>query len=393
MSRKLTVRGVAAARTPGFHADGDGLFLKISPGGGKSWVVRLTLKGKRLSLGLGPVDLLGLAEARQRAVEWRRLARQGLDPRKASEAAQRTLRAAVEDFHVAHSATWAPGHAARWLNSLEREVLPTLGALEITEIGPGDILQVLRPLWTAKPDTAGRILQRIGAVYEAEMAAGRYRGLAPPTAGLRRALPRVRPTVEHRPALDWRQVPALYAGLCERQGVAAAALRFLILTACRSGEVRGARWAEIEADTWTIPASRMKARQAHTVPLSAEALAVLAAVRGLGHELIFPAPAAVRNGAQHGAQRPLSFNAFARYLPRGEDRATAHGFRTSFRTWCGDHRVDREVAELCLAHRIGSAVEQAYARGDLLRHRRAVMERWARHVTGQTSAEVVELAR
>lgn len=137
---------MAAARAPGFYAYGDGLFLKISPGGGKSWVVRLTLKGKRLSLGLGPVDLLGLAEARTRAVEWRRLAREGQDPRRVGEASRRTLRAATREFHAAQSPGWAQSHASRWLSSMERDILPKIGDLPVAEIGPGDILQVLRPL-------------------------------------------------------------------------------------------------------------------------------------------------------------------------------------------------------------------------------------------------------
>lgn len=213
-----------------------------------------------------------------------------------------------------------------------------------------------------------------------------------PTAGRRRALPKVRTDTEHFEAMPWQDVPGLFRRLSDRTSVTAAALQFIILTAARSGEVRGARWAEIdtEARLWTTPAERMKARREHVVPLSPAALGVIERVRGLSPELVFPSP---QRKPGRTTDSPLSSVAFDRLLRQRMqvEGATAHGFRTSFRSWCGDQGVDREVAELNLAHRIGNEVEQAYSRSDLIERRRVVMARWADHVTGAAGAKVVQL--
>lgn len=193
------------------------------------------------------------------------------------------------------------------------------------------------------------------------------------------------------PAMPWQDVPEFYARLMQRESVSAAALASSILTSCRPGEARGALWSEIQAKTWTIPPERMKARRAHVVPLTDPALAVLDRMQGLSPELVFVSP---QRGRREHTNKPLSNMAIDALLRRmGITEATPHGFRTSFRTWCGDHGVDRELAELSLAHRIGSSVEQAYSRGDLLDRRRAVMARWADHVTGNEPQRVVALRR
>ncbi len=294
-------------------------------------------------------------------------------------------------FWRAHEATWSPGHAARWWSQIERHILVRIGSKHVGDVSSVALLELIGPLWNGQHETAKRLLQRIGAVYEHITAAGLYGGQNP-TTGLRRALPKVRARVEHFDAMPWAEVPRFFSRLGEGGSVTALAMQFLILTACRSGEVRGARWDEVDQDamTWTMPAARMKARRDHIVPLSTPALSLLKRTEGLSPELLFPSPH--RLGSKDETEKPLSSVAFDRLLGRMKvESATPHGFRTSFRTWCGDHGVDREVAELCLAHRIGNEVEQAYARSDLLHRRRIVMDQWARHVTGSDAGKIVEL--
>jgi integrase len=255
---------------------------------------------------------------------------------------------------------------------------------------PGELLELLGPMWAEKHETGKRLVQRVGAVFDFAAGAGIWQG-PNPTQGLRRALPKVRAQVENFAAMPWQDVPTLWGAMSDTS-MTARALGFLILTAARPGEVRGARWAEIdrEAGLWTIPAERMKGREAHTVPLAPPAVALLRAVEGYGDELVFPSPQAARRGP---AERPLSAAGFERVLSRhGAGAFTAHGFRTSFRTWAAEVAgADREVAELCLAHRIGNKVEQAYNRTSLLDRRRVLMTRWAEHVTGAAGARVVHL--
>lgn len=389
---RLTARKVETIRAPGLYGDGDGLYLRVRSGGARYWALRITMQGTRRELGLGPYPALSLADAREKARQWCREIVEGRDPRDADKRDGLTLREAAAEFHAAHADTWVEGHAKRWLSQLDMHVFAKIGDRQLDDIAAGDLLDVLAPLWTDRNDTAGRLLQRIGAIYERAAATGRYQG-ANPTAGIRRALPKVRTATKHMPAMPWQDVPEFYARLIERESVAAAALAFSILTAARPGEARGALWSEIdlEANTWTIPPERMKARRAHVVPLTDPALAVLDRMQGLSPELVFVSP---QRAQREHTNNPLSNMAIDALLRRmGITEATPHGFRTSFRTWCGDHGVDRELAELSLAHRIGSSVEQAYSRSDLLDRRRAVMARWADHVTGAEPQRVVELRR
>lgn len=388
---KLTARAVATESRPGMHGDGEGLYLRVTETGTKSWMLRTRLHGKRVDMGLGTFPAFSLAEARERAREWRKQAREGRDPRSTRiVAAPMTFEQAARRYHSIHKTTWVPRHASRWLSSLERYAFPHFGKEALADVTAGQIHDALVKPWAQKNDTARRVLQRISGVMEWATAAGHFSGLNPAT-GVVRTLPKVRVQVEHMASMPYADVPAFYARLTALQSSSAAAMRFLILTACRSGEARGARWAEIDGDLWTIPAARMKAGEVHRVPLSGEAQAVAQALTVSGADLVFPSPV---RPAQGLSGRMLSDNAFDQLLKRMKvTGATAHGFRTSFRTWAAEvARADRELAELCLAHRIGNAVEQAYNRTDLLAQRRKLMEAWANFVTGNVG-DVIQLHR
>jgi integrase len=383
---KLSARRVESIKKPGIYGDGDGLYLRVRSGGAKYWTLRTTLKGKRIELGLGPYYALSLAEAREKARQWRIMVYDGQDPRKSAQRREMTLAEASQKFFNSQKAEWSEGHASRWWEGLQRHVLAELGEIPVSEVTSTHLLELLGPMWSTKHETAKRALQRIGAVYDYLHGAGLYAGQNP-TLGLRRALPKVRAKTENFASMEWEAVPAFFAALGDRPSLTSAALQFLILTACRSGEIRGARWQEIEGDVWTIPEERMKARREHVVPLTPAALGVLEAVRGHHDDLVFP------SASRTGEVQPLSDAAFDRLLKNrmGVKGATPHGFRTSFRSWAADHGADREVAELCLAHRIGSEVEQAYQRSNLLNRRRALLERWAQHVEGKAPSKVVSL--
>ncbi|HKL70857.1 tyrosine-type recombinase/integrase [Salibaculum sp.] len=384
---RLNARQVESIKAPGRHGDGAGLYLVVQRTGAKSWILRTTLRGRRVDLGLGPVHALSLADARDKARRWRALAWDGKDPREVERRDGMTLRSAAAEFHAAHRASWSHGHAVRWWGQLERHVFDKIGDRPLGEIEAADLVTALSPVWTEKNDTARRLLQRLVAVYESAIASGTHTG-PNPTTGLLRVLPRVRPEVEHFGAMDWHLLPEFYAELVERDAIAARCLRFIILTACRGGEARGATWDEIdlEAGLWTIPARRMKARRPHEVPLSPDALAILEGMRGLSPALVFPSP-------QSGdGTRPMTSAAIERLLGRmRREGITSHGFRTSFRSWAADHGADREIAELSLGHRIGNAVEQSYQRSAILDRRRVLIERWAAHVTGTAGATVVNM--
>jgi integrase len=252
-----------------------------------------------------------------------------------------------------------------------------------------DVRAALEPIWTAKPPTAVRVRQRLRAVFEWARGEGLFTGANPVLAT---SLPKIRAELGHHAAMAWRDLPAFWAQLTGREGVSAACLQFAILTAARSGEARGARWEEIDpaGKVWNVPASRMKAGKAHRVPLSPEALAVLAKVRGLDPVLVFPAP---RRGAD-GAGRAMSDMAFKALFTRmGAEGFTSHGFRSSFRDWCSDcAKADPELCEAALAHATGNAVTRAYARSDLFDRRRALMDSWGRFCVGRTG-QVVALNR
>jgi integrase len=390
---KLTARKVETTREPGLYGDGEGLYLKVSDGGGKSWILRTRVHGKPRKYGLGSVAHITLAEARTKARELRGIARQGADPAAHRKREVLTFREAAKRVHEQLVPTWrSEGHAVRWWGGLEKYAMPKLGDRDLSTIGTHDVLEVLSPIWAKKNDTAQRIRQRMAAVFQWAKGAGHYFGENPANA-VAEALPRVRSKVKHMEAMPWQDVPAFMLQLAQRDAVSARALEFLILTAKRSGEVRGARWAEIDGDVWTIPAERMKMHEEHRVPLTPAALAVLEAMRGLDPVFVFPSPQAHRKGPARPAG-PMSDMVFKGLFLRMERAGlTAHGFRTSFRTWAQDSaKADRDVAEACLAHAEGNAVVRAYARSDLLDRRRVLMEAWDRYCTGR-AGQVVELIR
>lgn len=402
---KLTAKTVSSLKDPGMYGDGGGLYLAVGTNGSKSWILRARVKGQvnstgkplRIEMGLGSVALVSLAEAREEARRYLKLARAGQNPVEARDRERKrgealTFEAAARRVHADLEPTFRnPKHAAAWISSLERYAFPTIGQRRIENIASGDVLEVLSPIWTAKNDTARRVKQRMAAVFDWAKGSGHYPH-ENPVNGLKKALPKVKRDAEHMAALPWRDVPAFWETLSGRESVAARCLEFIILTAARSNEARGARWAEIDLDagTWTVSAERMKRGVAHRVPLAPEALEVLEAVRGLDSEFVFPSP----QRGQRGEGRPLSVNAFRPLLARmGHTGLSVHGFRSSFRDWCSESaHADREVAEAALSHAAGDAVERAYARSDLFERRRDLMEAWAQYATG-AMGQVVRLVR
>ncbi len=278
--KKLTVKQVSALKDPGMYSDGNGLYLRVGPTGGKSWILRTTIHGKRRELGLGSALFVSLAEARDLAFTYRKIARQGGDPDQIRKKESLTFKQTALKVHKERQKGWkSEKHATAWLAMMENYAFPTLGSKPLHTIQSSDILAIISPIWETKPETARRLKQRIGVVFDWAKGNGQYTQ-ENPVNGLRKALPNTKRTVQHMPSMPWQSVPGFMTQLGEREGVSARTLEFVILTAVRSGEARGARWEEIDGNVWHIPAERMKKGVAHRVPLSPEALAVLDKVRG-----------------------------------------------------------------------------------------------------------------
>lgn len=372
---RLSAAKVRQATEAGKYFDGNGLFLRVEPSGSKRWVQRLTIHGKQREIGLGSADLVPLAEAREAALENKRLARAGGDPLAAKriKVTLPTFNEAVQKVIDLYSPTWkSEKHSAQFRNTLATYAGPIIGEKPVSDINSADVLRVLTPIWTSKIETARRVKQRIGTVMKWAIAAG-YRS-DDPSAALTQALPKLGQKVKHRKSLPYAEV----AGCIETINSSAAtqstklALEFLILTAARSGEVRGATWDEIDLERklWHIPGERMKGKDEHVVPLSSTAIAVLNKAReaGIGG-LVFP-------GAKQG--RPLSDMTLSKLVKELGYDCDVHGFRTSFRTWVQERtNTPFEVAERALAHKTRDAVVAAYARSDLMEKRRQLMQRWA----------------
>jgi integrase len=385
-----------AAKRAGMHCDGGGLYLCVAPPNGCSWVVRYMLEGRARVMGLGPYPAVSLAEARDKAAIARKLKAHGKDPiterdtertRARLEAARAmTFKQCAEAYVASHKAGWRnTKHRKLWENTLAAYAFPVIGKLPVAEIDTGLVLQVLEPIWASKTETASRVRQRIESVLDWAKVRGHRQGENPARwrGHLDQTLPaqsEVR-TVKHHAALPYADAPAFMAKLREEAGVSARALEFAILTAARSGEVRGARWHEIDLKNrlWVIPAERMKARRQHRVPLSdmvLETLEGLALLRTSDkNALVFP-------GAR--PMKPLSDMALGMLLRRmGRGDLTAHGFRSTFRDWCAEQtNTPNEVAEMALAHTVSDKVEAAYRRGDLFEKRRRLMIEWADYCSG-----------
>jgi integrase len=324
-----------------------------------------------------------------------------------AEATERTFKAAAIALVESKKAGWRSAkHAAQWLATLDAHAFPVIGDLPVTAIGTGDGLHVLRPIWERIPETASRLRQRIEAVLDASRVKGWRTGENPARwkGHLAGELPQPRKVkrVLHRPALAWHDIGAFMAALTERDGISAQALRFTILTAARTGEVRGTRWREVDRETkvWTVPGDRMKAARMHRVPLSPASLAVLSEVRALmtkPDDLVFPSArknVALSDMALSEVVRRMNEGAEDGAPPRWHDaegRAVVpHGFRSTFRDWAGETRPEgREVVEAALAHSIKDKAEAAYARSDLLEKRRPLMTAWGEQCARQP-ADVVE---
>jgi integrase len=375
---KLTALKVKSLNHPGRYADGDGLALVVGAKGGKSWLLRAQVNGKRRDLGLGSAKLVSLAEARESAIDLRRQLAKGIDPiaeREKARLAATTFREAARLVHAEQKAGWKNGkHQAQWLTTLENYAFPDLGDLAVDEIDGPAIRDVLIKIWLSKPETARRVRQRIGTVLDWAYAKG-LRPSEAPMRSLSKGLPRQPKKTRHFAALPYEDVPDLIGSLHERATMSRLALEFLILTAARSGEVRLAVMSEIDfkARLWSIPAERMKTGRPHQVPLSGPAIDVLRAAalrRPGGTDLVFP-------GQKRG--RPLSDMTLLKVVRDMDLPVTVHGFRSAFRDWVAEcTSYPGEVAEAALAHTIANRVEAAYRRTDFLQKRRALMDQWGR---------------
>ncbi len=389
----LTAAKAKALSESGMHNDGRGLYLRIAKGGSKGWILRIVIDGRRRDIGLGGYSAVSLAKARQLADAHRLAVAEGRDPLAEKRRAKMpTFAEAAERVHALNLGRWRNGkHTAQWINTLRTYAFPTIGKMPLDRIERRDVLGILTPIWAAKPETARRVRQRIRAVLKWGQAHG-YVGGNVAGEAIDGALPPMPRVKAHFRALPYVEIPgALETIDASPAGLAArACMRFLILTAARSGEARGARWSEVDMEgrEWRIPAERMKGGVEHRVPLSDAAVAALheaAPLRG-DDDLIFPSP------RKHG--RPLSDMALTKTLRDCglADRATVHGFRSAFRDWAAERtNAPRAIMERSLAHAVADAVEAAYARSDLFERRRALMEEWARFVTGTAGAEVIQL--
>jgi integrase len=381
---KLTVASVRGLTKPGRYADGGGLFLDVR-GGSRAWVYRYQLANRERLMSLGNADEISLAEARSRHSAARTLVLDRRDPlaersrARAEKQAERvvTFAEAAQAYIEAHRAGWHGQTEGLWRRSLAAYVIPAFGATPVDRVATDDVLRVLSPIWSLKSETATILRNRIELVLSYAKSRGWRSGenVARWRDHLANLMPRPGKVhrVEHRPAMDWRDAPALMAELGGGgPGVAAKCMRFLVLTATRSGEARGCRWSEIDLEQklWTIPAERMtKTGREHRVPLSDAAMAILAEA------------AEVRTGdvvfwGRAGEIADSTLSVLLRRL--GHADITVHGFRSTFRDWAADHGQPADLAEMALAHTVGNAVERSYRRSDVLDRRRALMEQWAR---------------
>ena len=382
--KKLNAAQVKSIKEPGLHRADAGLYLRVRPTGHKSWVQRIVIGGRRTDIGIGEFPTLSLAEARQLSARNRVDVMDGRrDPAAEKRAEKRkgktpTFREAAERTHKSLAPTWrSDQHKVRWMRTLSKHAMPRLGKLSVDQITKHDVLSVLEPIWHTRPETARRIRQRIRGIlkychahdYVEHNVAGE---------GIDGALPKNQKAKKHHRAMPYHEMPDTVRIIDSQveSFPTRVCLQFIILTATRSGEARGARWSEIDFDTstWTVPGDRMKGGKPHRVPLTKASLDVLEEAQSLRDalDLIFPSP--VKRG------HPLSDMTLMMTLRRIglADRTVVHGFRSSFRTWALEQTdTPWEVCEAALAHELGSQVERSYARSDLLERRRPLMQLWS----------------
>jgi integrase len=384
---KLKSRTILNLSTPGLHGDGNGLYLRVTQTGSRSWMFRYMIAGRARTMGLGAARVISLANARHRALDLQRLIQGGIDPliqqqlsASAAENEKVTFQSCAQAYVAAHEPSWRnQKHIAQWRATLETYCFPKIGQKAVAVITTDDVLSILEPIWTLKPETAGRVRGRIENIldwatvkkHRAGDNPARWRGhldkLLPAKSKVRR--------VKHHAALPYGDVGQFFAQLRQQDACGARALAFCILTATRTSETIGARWDEIdwERAIWTIPGERMKAGRSHRVPVSADALAVLKQMQPPFGPYVFP-------GAKEG--EPLSNMAMTKCLSRmGRTDITVHGFRSTFRDWAAETTSHpNEVVEMALAHTIKNAAEAAYRRGDMLDRRQRLMSDWAKSI-------------
>lgn len=410
--KRLAPRFVETVTKPGKYFDGQGLFLRVAENGSRQWVQRITIHGKRRELGLGSPPAVTLAMARRQALENRGKVMLGGDPLAEKRAARSgiTFAQASESYLAMKLKEFKnEKHKRDWRSSLDAYAMPLLGSKLVSDITVQDLLRVLEPIWQTKTETANRVRGRIEAVLSWATVAGYRTGDNPAhwKGNLSEALPKPSRIAKggNQPALALSDVSRWWEDLSQRDGMAARALEFLTLTATRSGEVRGLTWDEVDlaARTWTIPANRMKNGREHRVPLSVEGAAILEDLPRLhGCEFVFFAP-------RGGMLSDMSISAVMRrmqeaeakagrtgYLdPRSKRPAVPHGLRSTFRQWAAERGYARDMAEIALAHWMGSEVERAYQRSDMLERRREMMAGWASFLRGEEAkdARVVAFAK
>jgi integrase len=388
----LTAKLLENINKPGIYEDGDGLRLVIKSEGARSWILRYQFQGIRRDVGLGGYPKTSLGEARKKAAEKRGLISKGIDPLEQKQREQKAKQEAkakartFEDCALEYIETQRGGwknakHAAQWVSTLNTYAFPVIGKKFVGSVNTDDVLEILKPLWNTKPETASRVRSRIELVLDAAKAKRLRSGENPALwrGHLDKLLPKSSKVkaVKHHPAMPWPELPAFMQDLVKADGLSARALEFTILTACRTSEVLGATWGEVDlnARVWVIPADRMKAEQEHRVPLTDTAIKVL---RLLPHDGSYLFPGMKKD-------RPLSNVSMLKVLERmGKDSYTVHGFRSTFRDWAAENtNAPRELCEQVLAHQIAGKAEAAYFRSDLFEKRRQLMDSWAGYATAQ----------
>lgn len=390
--QKVTAKEIENYTKPGSYDVGDGLRFVIKSTGTKSWILRYQFQGVRRDMGLGSYPKVSLSEARKRATEKRALINQGIDPVKHKEnekrrqdearAKAKTFKDCALDYIETHRSGWKNAkHAQQWHNTLATYVFPVIGDKLASEIDEADVLEILKPLWSTKTETASRVRSRIELVLDWARAnklrtgenPARWRGhldmLLPKTSKVHKPV--------HHAAMPWRDLPLFLEELSAMSGLGAKALGFTILTACRTSEVLEAKWSEIDIENklWIVPALRMKADREHRVPLTDAAIELLKSLP-IENEFVFP-------GMKQG--KPLSNLSMLMVMRRmKKEQYTVHGFRSAFRDWAAEFaNAPRELCEQVLAHKIANKAEAAYFRSDLLESRRELMKKWAAFTTGE----------
>ena len=410
--QRLSALQVSKLTKPGLYGDGAGLTLQITAKGVKSWLLRYMIAGKPFGMGLGPTHTVSLAEARQKARDARLLIIDGINPLAAkkqnqiaaalAEAKMMSFDQCAKAYILAHKAAWKNAkHCDQWTNTLNTYASPVFGNLPVAEIDTGLVVKCLAPIWETKAETASRLRGRIESVlgwattsgYRTGENPARWKGhlenLLANTSRIGR--------IKNHPSLPWQQVGAFMLAIRAREGLAARALEFAILTACRSGEARGARWSEFDLrdKTWTIPAERMKAKREHQIPLSDAALALLNSLPK-DTDVVFSGTKgqALTDMSLTSVIRRMNGNGKPIWADSNGDAVTVHGFRSSFRMWAAEATIyPREVAEHALAHQLPDAVERAYQRGSQFAKRTALMTEWAVYCSKVTTDAVIKPIR